>query len=162
MPRTLLGRGPPARLDLEDDFRRGTTHCKGRVLSRRNCPRIAQVGPQGPPAPVASLRAKGAPRRRVPPMVYLDNPERRREAQPSDQTSANNYGFWPASTRPRDRLTNPTQHPSIGARGVGLDGCGGTTPLAHLPVARIGLRPRDRHVQFGRDDCWISLRSCQG
>jgi hypothetical protein len=37
--------------------------------------RIAQVGPQGPPAPVASLRAKGAPRRgRAPPMDYLDNP----------------------------------------------------------------------------------------
>ena len=31
-------------------------------------------------------------------MVYLDNPERRRETQPSDPTSANNNGFWLAST----------------------------------------------------------------
>ena len=38
-------------------------------------PRIAQVGPQAPPAPSASLRAKRAPLRgRGPPMDYLDNP----------------------------------------------------------------------------------------
>src|ERR1700722_2216906 len=61
--------------------------------------RIAQVAPQGPPAPVASLRAKGAPRRvRVPPMDDLDNPKRRSKGQPSDYTSANNYGFGAAST----------------------------------------------------------------
>jgi hypothetical protein len=59
MPRTLLGRGPPARLDLEDDFRRGTTHSKGRVLSTRNCSRIAQVGPQGPPAPLRVAAREG-------------------------------------------------------------------------------------------------------
>ena len=42
------------------------------------------MGPQGPPAPVASLRAKGAPLRgREVPVDYLDNPERRRETQPS-------------------------------------------------------------------------------
>src|SRR5271157_5017184 len=62
-------------------------------------PRIVQVGPQVPPAPSASLRAQGAPLRgRVPPMDYLDNPERRRTGQPSDATSANSYGFRPAST----------------------------------------------------------------
>jgi hypothetical protein len=31
-------------------------------------------------------------------MDYLDNPERRRETEPSDRTSANNDGFGAAST----------------------------------------------------------------
>ena len=58
------------------------------------------MGPQGPPAPVASLRAKGAPLRgRVPPMDYLDNPTRRSETLRADRTSANSYGFWAAFTR---------------------------------------------------------------
>jgi hypothetical protein len=61
---------------------------------------VSQVGPQGPPAPVASLRAKGAPLRgRVPPMDYLDNPRRHSETPRADRTSANSYGFWPAFTR---------------------------------------------------------------
>jgi hypothetical protein len=64
------------------------------ALPRTVTPGIAQVGPQGPPAPVASLRAKGAPRRgRVPPMDYLDNPKRHSESRPSDDASANSYGF---------------------------------------------------------------------
>lgn len=51
---------------------------------------IAQVDPQGPPAPSASLRAKGASLRgRVPPVDYLDNPRPRR----SDRRSANKRGF---------------------------------------------------------------------
>ena len=57
------------------------------------------MGPQVPPAPSASLRAKGAPLRgRVPPMDYLDNPARRRADRPSDDASANNYGFGQSST----------------------------------------------------------------
>ena len=32
-------------------------------------------------------------------MDYLDNPERRRETQPSDRTSANSYGFGVAATQ---------------------------------------------------------------
>jgi len=32
-------------------------------------------------------------------MDYLDNPERRRATQPSDQASAENCGFQPAFTR---------------------------------------------------------------
>ena len=61
--------------------------------------RLAQVSPQEPPAPSASLRAKGATLRgRVPPMDYLDNPVRRSEARPSEYTSANSYGFAVAST----------------------------------------------------------------
>ena len=57
-------------------------------------------GSTGTSRPVASLRAKGAPRRgRVPPMDYLDNSSRRSETPPSDRTSANRCGFWPAFTR---------------------------------------------------------------
>src|SRR6202453_2761546 len=49
--------------------------------------------------PFASLRAKGrSASGRVPPMDYLDNPERRSAARPSDDTSANSYGFAVAST----------------------------------------------------------------
>jgi hypothetical protein len=36
---------------------------RGSELSWTATPGIAQVGPQGPPAPVASLRTKGAPLR---------------------------------------------------------------------------------------------------
>jgi hypothetical protein len=71
---------------------------------------IAQVGPQGPPTPVASLRAKGAPRRgRVPPGDYLDNPRRRSQTPPSDRTSANSCGFWPAFTM-NARSSEPSSH----------------------------------------------------
>jgi hypothetical protein len=45
--------------------------------------RIVQVGPQAPPAPSASLRAKGAPLRgRGPPVDYLDNPRDRDRTRP--------------------------------------------------------------------------------
>ena len=40
---------------------------------------------------------------RVPPMDYLDNPDRRRAARPSDDASANSYGFGAASTPPACR-----------------------------------------------------------
>lgn len=57
------------------------------------------MGPQAPPAPSASLRVKGAPLRgRVPPMDYLDNPRRGAARQPSVDSTAENYGFWPAFT----------------------------------------------------------------
>src|SRR6202035_311951 len=79
--------------------------------------RIAQVAPQGPPAPVASLRAKGAPRRgRGPPMDDLDNPKRRSKGQPSDYTSANNYGFGAASTSGRRRRPGSSARDPIGFR----------------------------------------------
>jgi hypothetical protein len=38
-------------------------------------------------------------------MVYLDNPERCCGGRPSDRTSANSYGFRPASTRFADPKT---------------------------------------------------------
>src|ERR1700712_3953505 len=67
---------------------------RGQSLPGRPPHGIAQVGPQGPPAPVASLRAKGAPLRgRVPPMVYLDNPKLVANVRHQTPTSANNYGF---------------------------------------------------------------------
>ena len=82
----------PAGLPHHPQITRGQTLGRSAIL---DCP----GGSTGTSRPVASLRAKGAPRRgRVPPMVYLDNPERRRETQPSDPTSANNNGFWLAST----------------------------------------------------------------
>jgi hypothetical protein len=89
--RVLPGRDPPVFA--------GWRYCKGLPLGRHIRPRIAQVGPQGPPAPFASLRAKGAPLRgRVPPMDYLDNPGRCRHRRLSDHTTAENYGFRPAFT----------------------------------------------------------------
>jgi len=40
-------------------------------------PRVAPMGPQGPPVPCASLHTNGtALRGRVPPMDYRDNPQR--------------------------------------------------------------------------------------
>ena len=57
---------------------------RGQTLGRSAIP-DCPGGSTGTSRPVASLRAKGAPRRgRVPPMDYLDNPERRPETQPSD------------------------------------------------------------------------------
>ena len=50
-----------------------------------------------PPLRFAARQGRSASGR-VPPMDYLDNPARRRETQPSDRTSANSYGFWPAFT----------------------------------------------------------------
>ncbi len=55
----------------------------GAKIRRRTTAWIAQVGPQAPPAPCASLRAKGAPLRgRGPPMDYLDNPRPDPASQP--------------------------------------------------------------------------------
>ena len=87
------GTAPCLPVDLDRFYR---TKFKSRGWTR---PRIAPVGPQVPPAPFAPLRAKGAPLRgRVPPMDYRDNPERQGQVGPSGATSANSYGFRPAST----------------------------------------------------------------
>jgi hypothetical protein len=73
----------PVRRDASDD-RAKLTSSTGTSMTARpaarceplnSYPRIAQVGPQAPPAPSAPLRAKRAPLRgRVPPVDYLDNP----------------------------------------------------------------------------------------
>ena len=57
---------------------------------------IAQVGPQAPPAPSASLRAKGAPLRgRGPPVDYLDNPRRRGRTRPIRRFSGKKLRMQP-------------------------------------------------------------------
>ena len=50
-----------------------------------------------PPLRFAAREGRSASGR-VPPMDYLDNPDRRRAARPSDDASANSYGFGAAST----------------------------------------------------------------
>jgi hypothetical protein len=97
------GSAPCLSVDL-DRFYRTKLKSRGRPAHR-----IARVGPQVPPAPSASLRAKGAPLRgRVPPMDYPDNPERCRTGRPSDGTSANSCGFRPASTVGQDIHKKPS------------------------------------------------------
>ena len=55
--------------------------------------RIAQVGPQGPPAPFASLRAKGAPLRGGS-LLWTTWTIRSADVKTAvRRTSANNYGF---------------------------------------------------------------------
>src|ERR1700678_1004022 len=71
---------------------------RGQTLGRSAIP-DCPGGSTGTSRPFASLRAKGrSASGRVPPMDYLDNPERRSAARPSDDTSANSYGFAVAST----------------------------------------------------------------
>src|SRR3954454_1220839 len=91
-------------------YRRRASRCVGRRASREPTrpPRqeqpswIAQVGPQEPPAPFASLRAKVAPLRgRVPPMEYVDNLERCRPGRLSETSMAEN---WPSRVKLRLRL----------------------------------------------------------
>ena len=70
----------------------------GQTLDWRAIP-DCPAGSTGTSRPFASLRAKGrSASGRVPPMDYLDNPERRSPGRISDDASANSYGFGAAST----------------------------------------------------------------
>src|SRR6202142_1358468 len=102
---------------------------RGQTLGRSAIP-DCPGGSTGTSRPFASLRAKGrSASGRVPPMDYLDNPERRSAARPSDDTSANSYGFAVASTIDKDQ-GNKLQ----------VEACGGTyrTLLRNQPS---GLAP---------------------
>ena len=77
---------------------------RGQTLGRSAIP-DCPGGSTGTSHPFASLRAKGrSASGRVPPMDDLDNPGRRGAGRPSDNTSANSYGFAVASTAIHRRM----------------------------------------------------------
>jgi hypothetical protein len=95
-----------------------------------------------PPLRFAAREGRSASGR-VPPMDYLGNPERRSGARPSDDASANSYGFGVASTvvDPGAPACGPL-HARIAPRGVRCFGDCTTQP----GVARRGL-PHDRSAR---------------